>query len=52
MEKSNVRGFVGGAVAVAVGGALAFGTVLGVVNVVNSEPKPTELNVMDYGSTK
>jgi hypothetical protein len=44
--------FIAGAVAVAVGGALAFATAFGVVNVVNSEPKDTELDVMDYGTTE
>lgn len=44
--------FIAGAVAVAVGGALAFATAFGVVNVVNSEPNQSELDVMDYGTTE
>ena len=45
-------GFVGGAVAVVVGGALAFATVAGVVSIVNDEPSPPEAAVMDYGTNQ
>lgn len=45
-------GFVGGAVAVVVGGALAFATVAGVVNIVNESPTPPEASVMNYGTTE
>jgi hypothetical protein len=44
-----VGGFVGGAVAVLVGGALAFATVAGVVNVVSESPTSPEVAVMQYG---
>jgi hypothetical protein len=45
-----VGGFIAGAVAVVVGGALAFATVAGVVSVVSDSPEP-EAAVMDYGTT-
>jgi hypothetical protein len=44
-----VGGFVAGAVAVLVGGALAFATIAGVVNVVSESPTPPEAAVMQYG---
>lgn len=46
-----MRQFLAGAVSVLIGGALAFATASGVVNLVSETPQPTQLNVMDYGST-
>lgn len=43
-------GFIAGAVAVLVGGALAFATAAGVVSVVSGTPKQPETVVMDYGT--
>jgi hypothetical protein len=47
-----VGGFIAGAVAVVVGGALAFATVAGVVSIVNDEPTPPEAAVVDYGTNQ
>jgi hypothetical protein len=47
-----VSGFVAGAVAVVVGGALAFATALGVVNVVTETPNQPDAAVMDYGTNQ
>jgi hypothetical protein len=47
-----VNAFIGGAIAVVVGGALAFATVAGVVNIVNEDPAPPEAAVMDYGTSQ
>jgi hypothetical protein len=47
-----VGGFVAGAVAVVVGGALAFGTALGVVNVTGSTASQPETSVMNYGTNQ
>lgn len=43
--------FVAGAVAVVVGGALAFATALGVVSVVSESPNQSQTQVVDYGTT-
>lgn len=43
--------FVAGAVAVVVGGALAFATALGVVTVVSESPAQSQTAIVDYGST-
>lgn len=43
--------FVAGAVAVVVGGALAFATALGVVTVVSQQPAQSQSAVVDYGTT-
>ena len=45
-------GFIGGAVAVLVGGGLAFATAAGVVNVVSGSPTQAETTVMDYGTNQ
>jgi uncharacterized membrane protein YfcA len=47
-----VGGFIAGAVAVLVGGGLAFATVTGVVSVVNDTPEQPEASVMDYGTNQ
>jgi hypothetical protein len=52
MKGDVVGGFIGGAVAVVVGGALAFATVIGVVNVVNGSPSQPDASVMNYGTTE
>ena len=44
--------FVAGAIAVVVGGALAFATVAGVISIVNDEGDPPEAAVMDYGTNQ
>lgn len=47
-----MNAFVAGAVAVLVGGALAFATALGVVNIVSdNNPSQPEVSVVDYGTT-
>jgi hypothetical protein len=47
-----VNSFVAGAVAVVVGGALAFATALGVVNIVSdNNPSQPDASVVDYGTT-
>ena len=45
-------GFIAGAVAILVGGGLAFVTATGVVQTVSETPKQPELNVMDYGTNE
>ncbi len=45
-----MTGWIAGAVAVVVGGGLAFATILGVVNVVNDNPQQEDAAVMDYGT--
>ena len=42
--------FVAGAVAVVVGGALAFATALGVASVVSESPSQSQTAVVDYGT--
>lgn len=41
---------IAGAIALLVGGSLAFATATGVVNVVSEAPSQAETNVMDYGT--
>lgn len=43
-------GFLAGAVAVVVGGSLAFVTAIGVVNVTSSSATQPTTNVVDYGT--
>lgn len=45
-------GFIAGAVAVLVGGGLAFVTATGVVQTVSEEPTQPELSVTDYGTSE
>jgi hypothetical protein len=49
---STVGGFLAGAVAVLVGGGLAFVTALGVVNVTSTSASQPETSVVDYGTTE
>lgn len=44
--------FLAGAIAVVVGGALAFATVAGVISIVNDDAAPPEAAVMDYGTNQ
>ncbi len=47
-----MNSFVAGAVAVLVGGAVAFATALGVVSIVSdNNPSQPEVSVVDYGTT-
>jgi hypothetical protein len=51
VEEGRVVGsFVAGAVAIVVGGALAFATALGVVSVVSESPDQSQTAVVDYGT--
>ena len=44
-------GFIAGAVAVVVGGALALATATGLVSAVSETPSQPQTSVVDYGAT-
>lgn len=47
-----MNSFVAGAIAVVVGGALAFATAVGIVNIVSdNNPSQPQVSVVDYGTT-
>lgn len=45
-------GFISGAVAVLIGGGLAFATATGVVSAVSETPSQPQTNVVDYGTNQ
>lgn len=45
-------GLISGAVAVLIGGGLAFATATGVVNVVSEAPSQPQTDVVDYGTNE